>query len=184
MASIEDEFTAFAEAASPGLMATAFLLCGNWHTAQDLTQTTLARVFAAWRRIRSQDAVQAYARRTLLNAYFVECRRVRRGEILTADASVLEQRLAEPYTPETRLALMAALATLPPRARAVLVLRYWEDLSVEQVASLLGCTPGNVKSQSSRALDKLRTLLGDALLNDHDDRRRGPDGRDFAPRAV
>jgi RNA polymerase sigma-70 factor (sigma-E family) len=184
MASIEDEFTAFAEAASPGLMATAFLLCGNWHSAQDLTQTTLARVFAAWRRISNQDAVHAYARRTLLNAYFVECRRTRRGEILTADAGDLERRPAEVHTPEVRLALMAALATLPPKARAVVVLRYWEDLSIEQVASLLACTPGNVKSQSSRALDKLRALLGDAVLSDYEDRGRGPDGRDFAPRAV
>jgi len=161
MASTEDEFTSFAETASSGLLATAFLLCGDWHTAQDLTQTTLARVFAAWRRIRDKDAVHAYARRTLLNAYFVECRRRRRGEVLTADASQLPRRQVEAHAPELRLALMTALGTLPPQARAVVVLRYWEDMSIEQVASLLNCSAGNVKSQSSRALAKLRQLLGE-----------------------
>jgi DNA-directed RNA polymerase specialized sigma24 family protein len=60
------------------------------------------------------------------------------------------------------MAVLAALATLPPKARAVVVLRYWADQSIEQTAALLGCTPGNVKSQSSRALEKLRVLLDDA----------------------
>ena len=69
----------------------------------------------------------------------------------------------EPYSPELKITLIDALATLPPKARAVVVLRYWEDMSVEQVAGLLGCSTGNVKSQSARALDKLRVLLDGAL---------------------
>ena len=161
MGSVDDEFTAYAESASGRLLGTAFLLCGNWHTAEDLTQATLAKVFAAWRRISSRDAVQAYTRRTLLNTYFVDCRRKRRGEVLTPDPAVLTGPVVPPPAPELRLELMAALAELPPRARAVVVLRYWEDMSVDQVAALLGCSPGNVKSQSSRALAKLRLLLGD-----------------------
>jgi DNA-directed RNA polymerase specialized sigma24 family protein len=75
--------------------------------------------------------------------------------------SRLPERAVEPQAPELKLVVLDALATLPARARAVVVLRYWEDLSVEQVADLLGCSTGNVKSQSARALDKLRAALGD-----------------------
>jgi len=152
----EDEFVQFAEAVGPRLRRTAFLLCGDWHTAEDLAQTTLAKVFAAWRRISRHDAVNAYAMRTLLNTYLAESRKRRPGEVLTG-------RLPEPPvpapSPELRIALLEALAMLPPKARAVVVLRYWADQSVEQTAALLGCSPGNVKSQSARALDKLRLLL-------------------------
>jgi RNA polymerase sigma-70 factor (sigma-E family) len=162
MAPREEEFIAFADAASSGLLGTAFLLCGDWHTAEDLTQTTLAKLFASWHRIRDKDAVHAYARRTLLNTYLVDCQRRRRREVLTGDAGWFADRAAAPHDPELRLALADALATLAPRARAVVVLRYWEDLSVDQVAALLGCSPGSVKSLSARSLDKLRQVLGDA----------------------
>jgi len=165
MASADEDFTAFADAASGRLLNTAYLLCGDWHTAEDLTQTTLAKVYAAWHRIGKPDAVFAYARRTLLNTYFVDCRRTRRREVLAAPAD-LPDRPDEPRTPELRLALTDALATLPPRARAIVVLRYWEDMSVEQVATQLDCSTGTVKSQSSRSLDKLRLLLG-ATLAEH-----------------
>jgi RNA polymerase sigma-70 factor (sigma-E family) len=163
MASAEDEFTLFAEAAWPGLLGTAFLLCGDWHAAEDLTQTTLAKVFAAWRRINNRGAVHAYARRTLLNTYLVDCRRKRRGEVLTGNVEAMREQSVEPYSPELKITLTEALAKLAPRARAIVVLRYWEDMSVEQVAALLGCSPGNVKSQSARALDRLRTVLDGAL---------------------
>jgi RNA polymerase sigma-70 factor (sigma-E family) len=161
MASREAEFTSFAEAAAPRLLETAFLLCGNWQAAEDLTQTTLAKVFAAWNRIRSLDAAPAYARRTLLNFYFLEYRKKRLREVLSGDIWDLPERATEPKTPELRMELTAALAALPPKARAVVVLRYWEDMSIDQVAAQLGCSAGNVKSQSNRALEKLRKLLGD-----------------------
>ncbi len=103
--------------------------------------------------------MHAYAKRTLLNTYFVDCRRKRRGEVLSGHARELPDRAAESPTPELRLALTEALATLPPKARAIVVLRYWEDMSIEQVAAHLGCSSGNVKSQSARSLDKLRLLL-------------------------
>jgi RNA polymerase sigma-70 factor (sigma-E family) len=154
----EDEFVQYATAASGRLRRTAFLLCGDWHTAEDLTQTTLTKVFAAWRRISHRDAVNAYAMRTLLNTYLAESRRKRPTEVLTGQ---LPEQAADAPGPELRLAVLAALAMLPPKARAVVVLRYWADLSVDQVAGLLGCSPGNVKSQSARALDKLRLLLDD-----------------------
>jgi RNA polymerase sigma-70 factor (sigma-E family) len=153
-----EEFIEFAAATSPRLRRTAFLLCGDWHTAEDLAQTTLAKVFGSWRRISRQDAADTYATRTLVNTYLADRRRKRVGEVLT---DAVPERAIQPDTPETRMVLLDALATLPPGARAVVVLRYWSDLSVEQVAALLGCSPGNVKSQSARALDKLRMLLGD-----------------------
>lgn len=153
-----EEFTEFAAAASPRLRRTAFLLCGDWHIAEDLAQTTLAKVFGSWRRISRQDAAEAYATRTLVNTYLADRRRKRVAEVLT---DTPPERPAGAQAPEVRLVVLGALATLPPRARAVVVLRYWTDMSVEQVAGLLGCSPGNVKSQSARALDKLRPLLAD-----------------------
>jgi RNA polymerase sigma-70 factor (sigma-E family) len=159
MASSVDEFTSFAEAAAARLLETAFLLCGDWHTAEDLTQTTLAKVFAAWYRIRNPDAAYGYAKRTLVNTYLAECRKNRHREVLSGVTRELPERATAPQTPELKLELTEALATLPPKARAIVVLRYWEDMSIEQVAAHLGCSPGNVKSQSARALDKLRRLL-------------------------
>ena len=155
-----EEFVEFAEAVSPRLRRTAFLLCGDWHTAEDLAQTALAQVFVSWRRIRRQDAVHAYTHRTLVNAYLSHRRLKRTGELLTG---WLPERAAQDPAPETRMLLLDALATLPPRSRAVVVLRYWADLSVDQVADVMGCSPGNVKKLSSRALDRLRVLLGEAL---------------------
>jgi RNA polymerase sigma-70 factor (sigma-E family) len=186
----EDEFVQFAEAVAPRLRRTAFLLCGDWHTAEDLAQTTLAKVFVSWRRISRRDAVNAYAMRTLLNTYLGEARKKRTGELLTS--RVPEQPVAAPSL-ELRMAVLAALATLPPRARAVVVLRYWADQSIEQTAALLGCTPGNVKSQSSRALDKLRILLDDAATEprtdgfptaERNDTRRAGHGRDVTSRPA
>jgi RNA polymerase sigma-70 factor (sigma-E family) len=154
-----EEFIEFATVTSPRLRRTAFLLCGDWHTAEDLAQTTLVKVFASWRRINRKEAADTYATRTLVNTYLADRRRKRVGEVLTA---TLPERAIQPQTPEIRVGVLDALATLPSRARAVVVLRYWSDLSVDQVAAVLGCSAGNVKSQSSRALDKLRILLGDA----------------------
>jgi RNA polymerase sigma-70 factor (sigma-E family) len=156
--SAEQQFTEFATLAAPRLRRTAFLLCGDWHAAEDLTQTALAKVFVSWRRITRQDAVHAYATRTLVNSYLALRRRKRATEVLLAR---LPDRAVPAPAPELRLVVLDALAALPPKARAVVVLRYWEDLSVEQVAGLLGCSEGNVKSQSARGLDKLRTLLDD-----------------------
>ena len=170
--SAEGEFAEFAEAASLQLRRTAFLLCGNWHTAEDLAQTTLAKMFVSWRKIKRREAVHAYAKRTLVNVYLDDKRLKRSGEILT---DRFPERVAEPQALETRLVVLAALATLPPRARAVVVLRYWEDLSVEQVADVLGCSPGNVKSHTARALGKLRAVLGEPMAG-YGPAGRGPEG--------
>ena len=152
-----EEFTEFATGAAARLRRTAFLLCGDWHTAEDLAQTTLAKMFVSWRRISRRDAVYAYANRTLVNTYLADRRRRRSRELL---AGWLPESAAEPGTPELRMVVLDALATLPPKTRVVVVMRYWADLSVDQVADLLGCSAGNVKSQSARGLDKLRAVLG------------------------
>ncbi len=172
-ASVE-EFTEFAAGAAARLRRTAFLLCGNWHTAEDLTQTTLARMFVSWRRISRQEAVYAYASRTLVNAYLADRRRRRSREVLTG---WLPETAVEPQACEVRMVVLDALATLPPKMRVVVVMRYWADLSVEQVADLLGCSTGNVKSQSARGLDKLRAILEEdgtqAGLREKRDSRNG-----------
>ena len=156
----EEEFVEFAEVMYPRLRRTAFLLCGDWHTAEDLAQTALAKVFVSWRKIRRQEAVHAYTHRVLINTYLAHKRLKRTGEFLTTR---FPDRPAHAPGPETRMLLLDALATLPPRARAVVVLRYWEDLSVQQAAEVLGCSPGNVKSLSARALNRLRAVLGEAM---------------------
>jgi RNA polymerase sigma-70 factor (sigma-E family) len=155
-----EEFAEFAEAASFQLRRTAFLLCGDWHTAEDLAQTALAKVFVSWRKIKRRGAAHAYARRALVNAFLDERRLKRAGEILI---ETLPECPLEPQAPETRIVVLAALATLPPQQRAVMILRFWEDLSVEQAAAILGCSSGNVKSHTARALSKLRAVLGEAM---------------------
>jgi RNA polymerase sigma-70 factor (sigma-E family) len=144
------------------LLRTAFLLTGDWHAAEDLVQETLAKLYVAWRRVRRHDDVDAYARRTLLNAYIDSTRRSWRREhaVDTVPDGIGDGDPADRPDPGVRHQLLTALAAVPPKQRAVLVLRFWEDLSVEQVADLLECSTGNVKSQSSRGLDKLRVLLG------------------------
>jgi RNA polymerase sigma-70 factor (sigma-E family) len=153
-----EEFCEFAGASSARLRRAAFLMCGDWHTAEDLAQSTLARLFVSWRRISRRGAAYSYAMRTLTNLYLADRRTKRAGELITDD---LPERAAQPPAPELRMVVLDALATLPPNARAVVVLRYWADMSVEQVADLLGWPTGTVRSQSSRALAKLRPLLGD-----------------------
>lgn len=150
----------FAQATSSRLLGTAYLLCGDWHTAEDLTQTALAKVFVSWHRISKKGAALAYARRTLLNTYLVDRRGKRWREVLTSE---LPDVSADTPGPELKFDLAHALAMLPARARAIVVLRYWEDMSVEQMAALVGCSAGNVKSQSARSLDKLRQLLGPTI---------------------
>jgi RNA polymerase sigma-70 factor (sigma-E family) len=155
-----EEFTEFAAAEMARLRRTAYLLCGDWHAAEDLTQIALTRTLLAWRRISKQENAHAYAHRTLVNAYLGQRRTRRSGEIPIGD---LPDLLSPSSTTELRVVLLAALATLPPQARAVVVLRYWEDLSVDQVAEILRCSAGTVKSQSARSLKKLRESLGRSL---------------------
>ena len=109
------------------------------------------RLFVSWRRISKQDAVYAYANRTLVNTYLADRRGQRARELLTSWLPDRADPAGQAPT-ELRMVVLDALAALPPKARVVVVMRYWADLSVDQVADLLGCSPGNVKSQSARGL--------------------------------
>ena len=158
----EEEFVDFAAASAPRLRRAAFLLCGDWHTAEDLAQTALAKVFVSWRKVRRQDAAYAYATRTLVNCYLAD-KRLRRSTEIPTDQLPDSPAMLPP--PETRMVVLDALATLPPRSRAVVVLRYWADMSVDQAADVLGCSPGTVKTLGARSRDRLRAVLGDALAD-------------------
>ena len=146
-----DRFAAYYAARYRALRRTAYLLCGDWHEAEDLTQAAFVRLYLAWGRVRA-DGAHAYARRVLVNE-FLGRRRRRREE----PVDPLPDRPVQPAgSPEDRVDLSAALRAVPVQQRAVVVLRYWEGLSVEQTAALLRVAPGTVKSQAARGLAALR----------------------------
>lgn len=151
-----EDFIEFAAVEMTRLRRTAFLLCGDWHAAEDLTQIALTRTLLAWRRIARRENAHAYAHRTLVNAYLGQRKTRRAGEVPIPSVPDIA---GQPTMTDLRVVLLDALSTLPPQARAIVVLRYWEDQSVEQVAELLRCSTSSVKTQSARALQKLRALL-------------------------
>ncbi|WP_422753472.1 SigE family RNA polymerase sigma factor [Micromonospora sp. WMMD708] len=162
---LEDEFRDFVAARSGALLRTAYLLAGDWATAEDLLQTALTKTYLAWRRLGGIEAVEPYTRRVMVNTSTSWWRRRWHGErpteVLPERAGVdeIEQQL-------DRDALWRHLRMLPARQRAVLVLRYYEDLSEAQTAALLEISPGTVKSQTSRALNTLRRRLAAEGLPD------------------
>lgn len=139
-----------------GFRRTAFLLCGDWHQADDLVSIALVKLLRHWRRVSAMEQPDAYVRRMLLRTWLDERRRPWRREHPT---STVPDRAAEAADRDARMDVVAHLAELPPRRRAVLVLRYFCDLSVEETAAALGCTEGTVKSQTARALDTLRARM-------------------------
>lgn len=155
----QEEFDAFVAARSTALLRTAVLLTRDVGLAEDLVQTALAKTWFAWRRI--EVTPEAYTRRVLVNTYASWWRRKWNGEHPT-------EELPEPgsgaggndrpdsHRVDDRTDLWAALARLPKRQRAIVVLRYYEDLSEQETAEAMGCSVGTVKSQASRALAKLR----------------------------
>jgi RNA polymerase sigma-70 factor (sigma-E family) len=151
-----EEFAQFIEARERALQRTAWLLTGDWALAEDLVQTALARSWPRWERITRRDDPEIYVRRVMVNTWLTWRRRKWRGEHAAADlpeGPVPGDMAAEVAV---RMAVQSALGSLPRRQRAVLVLRVFDDLSEAQVAHLLGCPPGTVKSTMSRALAKLR----------------------------
>jgi RNA polymerase sigma-70 factor (sigma-E family) len=168
----ETQFRDFVSARSAALLRIAYLVSGDADLAEDLLQTTLARTYLAWRRLDGLDSLEAYSRRVLLNTATSWWRRRWRGERPTLD---VPERPVSDQTEHVaeRDAVWRLLRTLPARQRAVLVLRYYEDLSEAQIAAQLGLSPGTVKSHASRALAALRTQLA----AEPDVRRRsGPPG--------
>jgi RNA polymerase sigma-70 factor (sigma-E family) len=157
----EQEFAEYFAAKRDFVRRSAFLLCGDWHRADDLAQIAFVALHRKWNRIRERGATDAYLRKTLVRAAIDESRRPWRRERQV-------DRLPEPEPTEgrlddqvaTRTDLVNGLRDVPPKQRAVLVLRYFEGLDVAAVAKAMGCSEGNVKSQTARGLAKLRTVLG------------------------
>ena len=151
-----EEFSEFAAARGTQLFRMAYLLAGDRHAAEDLTQTTLGKLYAAWSKVSRADNPVAYSRTVMVRTY-VASQRKTRWERATAE-------VPDPgrYGEDTalRLTLFAALAELSGRDRAIVVLRYWEDHSVEDTATMLGVSSGTVRTRSQRALLKLRARLG------------------------
>lgn len=150
------EFAAYVAARSGALLRTAYLLVGNRHDAEDLLQQALAKTYLAWERIEKREAADAYVRRVMVNTRTSWWRKRRVDEYPTA---LLPERTGRDETAGVDLhdALWRSLAKLPRRQRAVLVLRYYEDLPEAEVARILEISPGTVKSTTSKALGKLRS---------------------------
>jgi len=149
-----EQFAEFVRGRGPALQRTAFLLTGDWGLAEDLLQTALAKTYLSWGRIRHRDP-EGYVRAVLANTSASAWRRRWKGELPTYD---LPDRPGPDGWAGTddRVRLAAALGRLPRRQRAVLVLRFHEDMTETAVATALGCTVGTVKSQTAKALAKLR----------------------------
>lgn len=155
-------FTSFVRARMGALLSYAHVLTGDRATAEDLVQTALARTATAWHRVERKDDPEGYVRRAVLNAWLNS----RRGPVRLVDV-VADVPEPAPAAPDDgglaeRDAMWRALATLPPGQRAVLVLRYYEDLSEAEIAAVLRVSPGTVKSQAAKAMGRLRTALAGA----------------------
>jgi RNA polymerase sigma-70 factor (sigma-E family) len=157
----DEEFSEYATARAERLRSVAYLMCGDWHQAQDLTQQTLTKLYLAWGRVSRRENVDAYARQILLRELISEKRRRRSTELPVAE---LPEQLVRPDQTDLRLTLIQGLGRLAPGRRAVIILRYWDDHSVETVAEILRISTGAVKSQTSRAIQDLRSLLGSELF--------------------
>lgn len=158
----DDGYREFVRHRMDGLRRTAYLLCGDWYTADDVVSVALVKLLRHWRRVAAMDNPDAYLRRMLLRAWLDERRRPWRREHPTTR---LPERAAT-ATAENQLDVLEHLATLPPRRRAVLVLRYFCDLSVQETAEALHCTEGTVKSQTARALDTMRARMAPIPLTE------------------
>jgi len=135
------------------LRRVAYLLCRDWHTADDLVSITLGKLYRHWHRGKDAHNLDAYVRAMLTRTWLDELRRPWRREVATES---LPEAVQPAATPTDRVALLTLLGRLPPRQRAVVVLRHYCDLSVEETADLLGISVGAVKSQSARGLAALR----------------------------
>lgn len=157
----EQQYVEYVTARLPELRRLAGSLCKDAHRADDVVQNAITKLYVHWRRARSADNLDVYVRtivvRTFLNDQRLRWTRVR----LTDDFTELPAQ--QPREVETRLVVADALRRLPPKLRAVLVLRFLYDLPVREVAATLGCSEGTVKSQTSRGLTVLRQSLGDRL---------------------
>jgi RNA polymerase sigma-70 factor (sigma-E family) len=164
MKALEDEaFRGFVAARGHALLRTAYLLTGDQQLAEDLVQTALEKAVRHWGSIRETAAVESYVRRTMYREQVSLWRRRRVTELPTETMPEPRRAVAADDRVEDRMVLCAALMRLGRRQRTVLVLRYFEDMTEQQVAELLGVTIGTVKSTAHRALEQLRAACGDLV---------------------
>ena len=154
----ESEFVEYFTARAVSLRRLGYALCGDWHLAEDLVSTTFLQLYRHWRRAR-RESIDGYARRILVNAYLSHKRRRRRESVVPA----VPDRAAAGADLGLRVDLGRALAELAPRQRAMVVLRFLEDLPVAEVAGLLGVAEGTVKSQTARGVQALRTAMAEHM---------------------
>jgi RNA polymerase sigma-70 factor (sigma-E family) len=155
-----EDFTAYVEGAWARMFRTAYALTGDQATAEDLLQRTLVKAFVQWKRVSHAESPDSYVRRMLVNESASGWRaRSRRPEVLTADLPEQPGTTAFDSAFATREELWEGVQTLPPRQRAVVVLRYYEDLSEREIAEVLGISNGTVKSLANAAVAKLRNRL-------------------------
>jgi RNA polymerase sigma-70 factor (sigma-E family) len=151
------EYTEYVAARLSSLRRLAAVLCDDWQRADDLVQATLIKLYVHWGRVRTADHADAYAR-TVLVREFVHERRSTWVKRVSLSGTVTDSPAAA-VDHDAGLDLRAAVAALPTRQRATLVLRFYCDLNVDQCAAILGCSPGTVKSQTARALESVRRAL-------------------------
>jgi RNA polymerase sigma-70 factor (sigma-E family) len=152
----EREFTEFASVVAPRLFRSALLLSGDWQLAEDLVQTTLAKLYVSWGKVTKAESATAYAHGTLTKT-FLSYKRVRRNAETPTDT--LGEHFATTADHDLRIDLFAALSGLDTADRAVVVLRYWEDRSVAETARQLSMSEAAVRTRASRATAKLRESL-------------------------
>jgi RNA polymerase sigma-70 factor (sigma-E family) len=150
-----NDFASFVRSRSAALLRTAYLLTGDQHHAEDLVQTALARTHLAWNRLHARGNAEAYTRKIMYHEQVSKWRRRRPPEVVT-DAVPQRPSADESELVTLRLTLRDALGKLTPRQRAVLILRFFDDLSEFDTAEVLGCSVGTVKSQTAKALARLR----------------------------
>lgn len=159
-------FSAFIRLHRAWMVREAYWLCRDWHDAEDLTQMTMHKLYRRWDQLAHHEELAAYARQTLLNTFLAE-RRHSRWRYEISQAELPERNISDAARAvDDRVTLASAMQRLGPRQRAVVSLRFWADLSVEQTAVVLGCSPGTVTSQTHRALAMLRTVLTDDRWSD------------------
>ena len=160
----EESFRRYAVEHAARLRRSAFLLCGDWHLAQDLMQMALMKIYRSWSRVQKDDSLTNYGRTVLLRTWLDEKRRPwRRSERTEAAVPDQQDEARGPDDSPERLwardLVHQGLLRLPPRQRAVLVFRYFDDLTVAETAEVMGCSEGTVKSQTARGLEALRVSV-------------------------
>lgn len=161
----DEQFTAYVAVSSSSLQRFAFLLTGDPVSAQDLVQAALMQLLAHWSDVRDRASLDAYVPKIMINHHRAWWRRRSSSELIT-DRPVMPSVPDATWQVDARQDLLTHLRKLPARQRAAVVLRYYEDMPEAEVAAILGCSIGTVKSQTSRALSHLRTHLGQGPMNE------------------